>query len=149
MESYAYEYAVRSNPEQADAARLMWLNRSVNLCLYSLMDIGIHYHGWNRAQTEHFLSTFGITDSALADEIFQYIVETPANYLKYYVGYLNFEDLKQEMQQQEQEDFSLKEFHENFWKSVRPRFPSSGSICSDSGLKSAIVQWAELLPELL
>ena len=112
VESYAYEYAVRSNPEQADAARLMWLNRSVNLCLYSLMDIGIHYHGWNRAQTEHFLSAFGITDSALADEIFQYIVETPANYLKYYVGYLNFEDLKQEMQQQEQEDFSLKEFHE-------------------------------------
>ena len=112
VESYAYEYAVRSNPEQTDSARLMWLNRSINLCLYSLMDIGIHYHGWNQAQTEHFLSAFGITDTALADEIFQYIVETPANYLKYYVGYLNFEDLKQEMQQKEQEDFSLKEFHE-------------------------------------
>ena len=112
VESYAYEYAVRSNPEQTDSARLMWLNRSINLCLYSLMDIGIHYHGWNQAQTEHFLSAFGITDTALADEIFQYIVETPANYLKYYVGYLNFEDLKQELQQKEQEDFSLKEFHE-------------------------------------
>lgn len=112
VESYAYEYAVRSNPEQTDSARLMWLNRSINLCLYSLMDIGIHYRGWNQAQTEHFLSAFGITDTALADEIFQYIVETPANYLKYYVGYLNFEDLKQEMQQEEQENFSLKEFHE-------------------------------------
>ncbi len=112
VESYAYDYAVRSNPAQANAARLMWLNRSINLCLYSLMDIGIHYHGWNQAQTQHFLSAFGISDAALAGEIFQYIVETPANYLKYYVGYLNFEDLKKELQEKEQEEFSLKDFHE-------------------------------------
>ncbi|MBM6668087.1 DUF885 family protein [Lacrimispora saccharolytica] len=123
MESYAYSYAVRNNPEQADAARLMWLNRSINLCLYSLMDIGIHYHGWNQAQTEHFLSAFGVTDTALADEIFQYIVETPANYLKYYLGYLNFEDLKQEMQQIQQEDFSLKDFHKQLLEIGPAPFP--------------------------
>lgn len=123
VESYAYSYAVRNNPEQADAARLMWLNRSINLCLYSLMDIGIHYHGWNQAQTEHFLSAFGVTDTALADEIFQYIVETPANYLKYYLGYLNFEDLKQEMQQIQQEDFSLKDFHKQLLEIGPAPFP--------------------------
>lgn len=111
VESYAYEYAVRNHPELADQARLMWLNRSVNLCLYSLLDIGIHYHGWNNAQTRNFLAAFGITEQALTDEVFQYIVETPANYLKYYVGYLNFLDLKEEYRQAKKDAFSEKEFH--------------------------------------
>lgn len=111
IESYAYAYAVRSHPELSDAARLMWLNRSINLCLYSLMDLGIHYHGWTLAQTREFLSSFGITQESLADETFQYIVETPANYLRYYVGYLNFLDLREACREREGEDFSLKEFH--------------------------------------
>ena len=75
------------------------------------MDLGIHYHGWTLAQTREFLSSFGITQESLADETFQYIVETPANYLRYYVGYLNFLDLREACREREGEDFSLKEFH--------------------------------------
>ena len=39
-------------------------------------------------------------------------METPANYLKYYVGYLNFLDLKEEQQTLLGEDFDLKAFHQ-------------------------------------
>ena len=95
----------------ADLTRLAWLNRSVNLCLYSLMDIGIHYQGWTQAVTERLLNSMGITDASAAAEIYQYIVETPANYLKYYWGYLNFLDLKNEKETTLGDDFNLKEFH--------------------------------------
>lgn len=113
IESYAYGYAGElSDHEKApEIARLSWLNRSMNLCMYSLLDIGIHYRGWNQAQTAGFLQSFGIRDEAAAQNIFQYIVETPANYLKYYWGYLNFLDLKKACSNALGNDFDLKDFH--------------------------------------
>ena len=108
IESYAYTYA--DGPQ--DQNRLLWLNRSMNLCLYSLMDVGIHYHGWTEEQNALFLARFGITDSDTAAEIYEYILETPANYLKYYYGYLNFLDIRTACQEAEGSDFNLKEFHQ-------------------------------------
>ena len=108
VESFAYSYA-----EGNDALlRLLWLNRSVNLCLYSLMDIGIHYDGWTLADTLLFLNQFGITDTADAANIYEYIIETPANYLKYYYGYLNFLDIREAVKTSEGERFSMKKFHQ-------------------------------------
>ena len=66
----------------SNATRLAWLNRSMNLCIYSLIDIGIHYRGWEQARVAAFLKAFGITNASAASEIYQYIVETPGNYLK-------------------------------------------------------------------
>ena len=119
VESYAYGYA------DADPAvtRLLWLNRSVNLCLYSIMDMGIHYRGWTVDTVKEYLQEFGIASEEIASEIFQYIVENPANYLKYYVGYLNFLDLKTEMQTSLGDSFNLKEFHEEILKLGPSQFP--------------------------
>ena len=63
--------------------------------------------------TEQFflLRVFGISPTTAA-EIYQYVVETPANYLKYYWGYLNFLDLRKAEEKRLGEDFSLKEFHQ-------------------------------------
>lgn len=58
--------------------------------MYSLLDIEIHYNGWTQAEAASFLKAFGIEDSAVVSEIYQYILETPGNYLKYYWGYLSF-----------------------------------------------------------
>ena len=108
VESYAYSYA-KGNP---DKNRILWLNRSMNLCLYSILDVGIHYHGWNEQQVEKYLSNFGITDSQLIGEIYQYILETPANYLKYYYGYLNFIDIRDTCKKEQGNDFNLKKHHQ-------------------------------------
>lgn len=106
IESYAFSYSDGSNEE----TRLLWLNRSINLCLYSLLDIGIHYYGWTPTDTLRFLSSFGISDRDTINRIYQYILETPSNYLKYYLGYLNFLDLKN-YEQKNNPDFNLKAFH--------------------------------------
>ena len=125
IESFAYGYAAAFLEDEAavDVARLAWLNRSVNLCLFSLLDIGIHYHGWDLGETTQFLRTFGITELSAVGEIFQYIVETPANYLKYYLGYLNFLDLRTACQKRLGENFDMVKFHESVLTIGPVQFP--------------------------
>ena len=126
VESYGYEYAasLMKNPDSAqNAVRLAWLNRSMNLCIYSLIDIGIHYRGWDASRTAVFLKAFGINNASTASEIYQYIVETPGNYLKYYWGYLNFLDLKTVCQKRLGDDFDLKEFHRRILDIGPVQFP--------------------------
>ncbi len=124
-ESFAYGYAAdyiqEKNPREL--AQLAWLNRSVNLCLYSLLDIEIHYRGWSPAQAASFLKAFGISDPAVVREIYQYIVETPANYLKYYWGYLSILDLRTSQQKRLGDKFDLKDFHRKVLKLGGVQFP--------------------------
>lgn len=137
VESYAYGYAasLMDDAAAADVTRLAWLNRSVNLCIYSLLDIGIHYRGWDQARTASFLRAFGIRDAAVAGEIFQYIVETPANYLKYYWGYLNFVDLKSAQERSLGEDFNLQEFHRQILEIGPVQFPVLEKYIKQDGAK--------------
>lgn len=107
----------------SNATRLAWLNRSMNLCIYSLIDIGIHYRGWEQARVAAFLKAFGITNASASSEIYQYIVETPGNYLKYYWGYLNFLDLKKSCQNSMGADFDLKKFHRKIMEIGPVQFP--------------------------
>ena len=136
-ESLAYQYAAKylsgrtaensaaplSTEEAAAYTRLSWLNRSINLCIYSLLDIGIHYQSWTTAQAARFLNRFGIRDAHVTAEIYRYITETPANYLKYYAGYLNFLDLKEEQQILLGEKFDLNAFHQQILTIGPVQFP--------------------------
>ena len=117
IESYAYLYG----SENQQLGRLHWLNRAMNLCLYSLLDIGIHYYGWTCEKAAKYLENFGVSDRAVCREIFQIFVEDPANYLKYYGGCLKFMDLKEEASRQE--DFHPIDFHEKVLETGPCQFP--------------------------
>ena len=113
IEEYAGQYAasLMKSPAAEDVVRMNFLNKRISLCIYSLLDINIHYKGWTQPQTAIFLGSFGIRSAAAAAEIYQYIVETPANYLKYCLGSLNFNELRDAQKASLKEDFELKEFH--------------------------------------
>lgn len=112
VESYACRYAARSLDTKTQAlCRLWYLNRSVHLTLCSLLDLGIHSQGWLLSDAASFLAQFGITDVKAVASLYQYILETPANYLKYCVGALSFSQILAETQEQEGEAFSLQNFH--------------------------------------
>ena len=108
---YQYAASLLTDKAASDLTALMWKNRCINLCIYSLLDTGIHYQGWNQTAALRFLQVFGIRDTKIASEIYQYIVETPCNYLKYYLGYLNFLDLKKKQQEKSGSSFDVREFH--------------------------------------
>ena len=107
VESYAFDY-YESNSE---LTTLNKINQSVNLCLLSLLDTKIHYEGWTLSETSAYLESFGITQPSIQEEIFQMIVETPSNYVKYYVGSLHFADLRDTIKNNLGSQFSLPAFH--------------------------------------
>ena len=124
VESYACRYAARNLDANTQAlCRLWYLNRSVHLILCSLLDLGIHSQGWLLADASAFLAQFGITDASAAASLYQYILETPANYLKYCVGSLSFSQLLSEVQKQEGDSFSLIGFHEKLLRLGPLPFP--------------------------
>ncbi|MCR1841989.1 DUF885 domain-containing protein [Murimonas intestini] len=105
VEMYSYGLA----DVKKDNAELFRLNRSIMLGVSSLLDIAIHYHGYSREDTAAYLEKLGLKNS---DSFYDMILEAPANYLKYYVGYLCFSDLRDSVKKVQGENFSLKDFHE-------------------------------------
>lgn len=93
------------------AASAAWLDRSLNLCIASLLDISIHAEGWNLEKAAAFLADFGMTDMTSVEDLYQYIIENPGNYLRYYLGCLSFLDLRAMLRTELGKDFSLTDFH--------------------------------------
>lgn len=106
-EMYSYYISSLEKPY----ATLLQKNNSIILGLYATADIGIHYDGWSVDDTVDFFSTYGISDEAVIQEIYEYIVGDPANYLTYYVGYLEMMELKKESMEKHGNSFSQKDFH--------------------------------------
>ena len=108
VEMCSYDYAGLD----PSLARALQLNAAATLSLYASIDIGIHHEGWNRDVVLEFLSDYGITSVETADHVYELIVETPANYLKYYVGYLEFLELKKDAMTRFGSDYNDKAFHQ-------------------------------------
>lgn len=99
-------------PLTKEQATLLQKNNSIILGLYALVDMGIHYDGWSQTDTIEFFKNYGIKGSEAVNKIYELIMGSPGNYLKYYIGYVEFMELKKEWVQEKGEDFSQKEFHE-------------------------------------
>lgn len=99
-------------PLTKEQATILQKNGSIILGLYTLADIGIHYEGWSRMDAAGFFSNYGIKDIEVVNRIYDLIIGSPGNYLKYYIGYLEFLELKKEYAAEEGSHFSQKEFHE-------------------------------------
>ncbi|MDE6312916.1 MAG: DUF885 domain-containing protein [Lachnospiraceae bacterium] len=97
----------------ANSADYYMHSNALNLSLYAIADIGIHYDGWQMAQLTEFFSPYGITDKSSIESIQTAILENPGNYLKYYVGYLEFLELKEKAQGVSYSEYpsDLKAFH--------------------------------------
>ncbi len=102
VEDLSYEYAADVLVEKcgypAEYASLLTdfyrIDRRVQLCLYSMLDVSIHYYGMTKPEAASLLHAYGITDPDSITWIYEYVVEEPACYLKYYLGYLEICELK-------------------------------------------------------
>ena len=109
--TYAEMMSYYLAPLPKTEASLLQKNSSVILGLYALADMGIHYDGWAVTDTVRFFSDYGINDPNAVQSVYKLIIGSPANYLKYYIGYLKFYELKKEMADAMGNQFSQKEFH--------------------------------------
>lgn len=109
--TYAEMMSYYLAPLSKTEASLLQKNSSVILGLYALADMGIHYDGWSVTDTVRFFSDYGINDANAVQSVYELIIGSPANYLKYYIGYLKFYELKKEIADALGNQFSQKEFH--------------------------------------
>ena len=98
-------------PLTKDQATLLQKNSSIVLGLYTLADIGIHYDGWSREDAISFYKKYGIGDEDNINRIYDLILGSPGNYLKNYVGYVEFLELKKDWVKEYGSQASQKEFH--------------------------------------
>ena len=98
-------------PLTKDQATLLQKNSSIVLGLYTLADIGIHYDGWSREDAIAFYKKYGIGNEDNVNRIYDLILGSPGNYLKYYVGYVEFLELKKDWVKEYGSQASQKEFH--------------------------------------
>ncbi len=105
---YAYDYAGADET----LADLLAGNEACLLGLMAYIDIGIHYDGWDREDVAEYLADFGVEDQDATDEIFDYVVEEPGSYLSYFIGYLEFLDLREMAKEELGDAFDVKQFHD-------------------------------------
>ena len=111
-ELYSYNYAKDFGDE--NYCELAKLNRRLHLALYSMLDISIHYYGTTYEEAHHILCTFGIEDEQTTREIYDYIANSPGNYLQYYVGYLEIMECRELARVKWKENYSDLNFHTFF-----------------------------------
>lgn len=105
--SYAFGFSGMSD----ELAQLFAGNSAVSLALHAYIDMGVNYEGWNQDDAADFLAGYGISDTNVAKQIFELVVEEPANYLNYFIGYLEILDLRRTAEKELGDAFDAKEFH--------------------------------------
>ncbi len=86
-------------------------NNIIVLCMYARADIGIHYQGWKKAEVVKFIKQY-INDDSAAEQIYDTLLEEPAIYLPYAVGYLQMDSMKNDAESALGEKFVAKDFHQ-------------------------------------
>ena len=96
----SYDYAISliqsTHPEAAEYYLACRLDRQIQLCLYALLDLTIHYDGASFEDVCTILSSFGSLQEDTMKAVYSYIAEEPCNYPKYYLGYLEIMELKKQ-----------------------------------------------------
>lgn len=136
VELEAYDYAKMLMKQKAPETDVLYesyrLDRKIQLCLYSLLDISIHYEGATYEQVHKMLSSVGISSPATTRAIYEYIVEEPTTYLKYYLGYLEIVELKKEAQSLWGNDYSDCRFHQFYLENGPADFTNLKRLLEDS-----------------
>lgn len=129
VEFMSYDYASRLMEEAglstlAEYIQIEKCNRSLQLCLYTLLDLMIHYENASYSRVHKTLANFGISSPQSTAAIYEYIVEEPANYPKYYLGYLEILALQKEAKSLWGDQYNDYAFHEFFLENGPADFSS-------------------------
>lgn len=142
VEFLSYDYVIEQMTENGDnygayCAKLEKHNRNMQLCLYALLDIAIHYDNADLEQVANVLASFGIDNPATVTAIYEYIVEEPSNYIKYYLGYMEILNLKEKARQIWAESYTDYAFHKYFLECGPSDFATlAESLATSSNISS-------------
>ena len=93
-------------------AQVLKYNSIAIMGIHAAIDIGVHYYGWGVDEVENFLYSYGLGSREAAESIFDYVVAEPANYLSYFVGYMEFTELQKKAEETWGEAYSDIRFYD-------------------------------------
>lgn len=108
VESLSYDYC-GFEEDVADFYRTF--NAEMALNLYCRADLGIHYEGWDVAQTGEFIRQYLTFDDATIQELYDNILYNPTNYMIYGIGMDEILEMRDTMEDHLDKDFDIKDFH--------------------------------------
>lgn len=108
--TYVEMYSYHISGINESLAGFLEANNIIILCMYARADIGIQYEGWKEKEVVNYITNF-ISDEQKAKQIYARLLEEPAIYLPYAVGYLEIMDLRKQAEEQLQDRFVAKDFH--------------------------------------
>ncbi|MCI8650161.1 MAG: DUF885 domain-containing protein [Anaerotruncus sp.] len=123
--SYVETRSLQYAPTYAPELEAFALNEQLSLLSICLLDIGIHYHGWEveQAHQEALHLGFSLDLSNFSEGIYKIILENPCYYPTYIVSQLLFEQLRATTEQALGDDFSPIEFHQVLLETGPASFP--------------------------
>lgn len=108
VESLSYAYC-GFDEDVADFYRSFNIEMALNL--YCRTDLGIHYEGWDVAQTGEFLRQYLAFDDATIQEVYDAVLYNPTNYMVYGIGMDEILEMRETMEDNLDADFDIKDFH--------------------------------------
>lgn len=110
--TYAELYSYTLVDAKTSYAKLLQYDQSVTLAVSAYLDICVNYYGWDEKDVLKYLKKVGMGDEETAESVFRMVVEEPSEYLEYYVGFLEFMNLRNRAKDCLGDKFDLKAFHE-------------------------------------
>ena len=111
---YSYNFIEFKNVDEQTTKQLRQLYRDndlLSLSLSSLCDLYVNYKNYDENALANYLQTYGIDKSA-TKQLYQYVIENPATYLSYSIGYYELNKLEKEMAASLGKSFKISDFHE-------------------------------------
>ena len=97
--------------QDSDVAALHNASQRAVQMVICLLDIGIHYHGWDLEESAAFVGQYlNIPEESMREQYLLH-VETPTNYLQYYFTGAQLEEMRRQAEQELGDAFSAVEFH--------------------------------------
>ena len=109
--TYAEYYAYGIGGLDEELAEVLVLNNLATLGIHAYVDMAVHYLNWNYEDVVQYLATYGLAGDDV-QHMYEIIVAEPANYLSYFIGYMEISNLQEVAKENWGENYSLKKFHE-------------------------------------
>ncbi|MDR0223145.1 MAG: DUF885 domain-containing protein [Oscillospiraceae bacterium] len=109
----SFKYGAYSNMTKLkeELARLLAIDSEYTLAIQSRVDIGVNYDGWDFEELKQYLGAYSINDPDVCRELYDYVIQNPAINLRYYIGFLEFEELELYARGALGGEFSVKDFN--------------------------------------
>ncbi len=117
---YVEHYSYKWSGIDENIGKIKAIDGRFGFALYSRVDIGVNYEGWDIKDIEDYLSTY-LVDTSIAGELYKLFINDPGVYLQYYIGEIEILELKEKAEDKLDDDFDIKEFH-TFFLEVGPTY---------------------------